>query len=176
MSAEIRDIPLPQKSAYQTALSVASWFALVAAGMAGLALLWEPRWNSLLALQRIDEYKQLTGYVLVGLLSFSLSLSLIKRRLHRVWSLRSLQLAHRILGVTMLILLILHAGFAHAGFLRATFTFTLLVVATGALLNLLPSRKLAQWGQWTTAIHIGVGCLLAALALMHLYFAYSYAA
>ena len=174
MSAEIRNLPAPPRTAYQTALSVTSWCALATAAVAAIALLWEPRWTSLLALQRLEEYSQFTGYTLVGLLVFALSLSLIKRRLHHANSLRGLQLAHRILGVTMLVILVLHAGFAHAGFLRATFTFTLLVIATGALLNLLPTRKLAQWGQWTTAIHIGVGCLLAALALMHLYFAYSY--
>ena len=51
----------------------------------------------------------------------------------------------------------------------------MLVVVAGALLNLLPGDKLASWGQWTTAVHIAAGCLLAALAVMHLYFVYAYA-
>ena len=100
---------------------------------------------------------------------------MIKRRLLSGTSLRVLQLAHRVLGLMMLAMLVLHAGFGHAGFLHATFAVTMLVVVAGALLNLLPSHRLGSWGQWTTALHIGAGCLLAALALMHLYFVYTYA-
>lgn len=165
----------PPKSTYQTALTVASWCALVGVTVSCVAWLLAPRWSALFALQQLQAYKQITGYTLVGLLSFDLSLALIKRRLVRGSSLRALQLAHRILGLMMLVLLVLHAGFAHAGFLHATFAVTMLVVVAGALLNLLPSRHLGSWGQWTTALHIGAGCLLAALALMHLYFVYRYA-
>lgn len=174
MNARSRRRAAP-KSAYQTALIVASWCALVGVFVSCIALLWPPRWTSLLALQRLDAYKQLTGYILVGLLSFDLSLALIKRRLLSGTSLRVLQIAHRVLGLMMLAMLVLHAGFGHAGFLHATFAVTMLVVVAGALLNLLPSHRLGSWGQWTTALHIGAGCLLAALALMHLYFVYTYA-
>lgn len=165
----------PPKSTYQTALTVASWCALIGVTVSCVAWLLAPRWSALFALQQLQAYKQITGYTLVGLLSFDLSLALIKRRLVRGSSLRALQLAHRILGLTMLVLLVLHAGFAHAGFLHATFAVTMLVVVAGALLNLLPSHHLGSWGQWTTALHIGAGCLLAALAVMHLYFVYRYA-
>lgn len=165
----------PPKSTYQTALTVASWCALIGVTVSCVAWLLAPRWSALFALQQLQAYKQITGYTLVGLLSFDLSLALIKRRLVRGSSLRALQLAHRILGLMMLVLLVLHAGFAHAGFLHATFAVTMLVVVAGALLNLLPSRHLGSWGQWTTALHIGAGCLLAALAVMHLYFVYRYA-
>lgn len=173
MNASLRR--LPPKSSYQTALTVASWCALVGVTVSCVAWLLAPRWSALFALQQLQAYKQITGYTLVGLLSFDLSLALIKRRLVRGSSLRALQLAHRILGLMMLVLLVLHAGFAHAGFLHATFAVTMLVVVAGALLNLLPSRHLGSWGQWTTALHIGAGCLLAALAVMHLYFVYRYA-
>ncbi len=173
MSASLRRPP--PKSTYQTALTVASWCALVGVAVSCVAWLLAPRWSALFALQQLQAYKQITGYTLVGLLSFDLSLALIKRRLVRGSSLRALQLAHRILGLTMLVLLVLHAGFAHAGFLHATFAVTMLVVVAGALLNLLPSHHLGSWGQWTTALHIGAGCLLAALAVMHLYFVYRYA-
>ena len=175
MSAPMRRLTAAPKSAYQSALTVASWCGLIGVAVSCIAWLWPPQWNSLVALQRLDVYKQLTGYILVGLLTFDLSLALIKRRLMRGSSLRALQLAHRVLGLTMLVLLILHAGFAHEGFLNATFAVTMLVVVAGALLNLLPSHRLGSWGQWTTALHIGAGCLLAALALMHLYFVYTYA-
>lgn len=173
MSASLQR--LPPKSAYQTALTVASWCALVGVAVSCIAWLWSPRWTALFALQQLEAYKQLTGYTLVGLLGFDLSLALIKRRLVRGSSLRALQIAHRVLGLTMLALLVLHAGFAHAGFLNVTFAVTMLVVVAGALLNLLPSHRLGSWGQWSTALHIGAGCLLAALAVMHLYFVYTYA-
>ncbi len=175
MSASLNRLQAPPKSAYQTALTVASWCALIGVTLSCVAWLLTPRWNALFALQQLQAYKQVTGYTLVGLLSFDLSLALIKRRLMRGSSLRALQLAHRVLGLTMLALLVLHAGFAHAGFLHATFAVTMLVVVAGAVLNLLPSHRLGSWGQWTTALHIGAGCLLAALAVMHLYFVYSYA-
>ncbi len=174
MNSQARQLPR-SRSAYQTALMVASWCALIGVIVACIAWLWPPRLNALVPLQRMDAYKQLTGYILVGLLSFDLSLALIKRRLVRAMWLRTLQLAHRILGLAMLVMLVLHAGFAHAGFLHATFAITMLVVVAGAALNLLPGEKLATWGQWTTALHIAAGCLLAALAAMHLYFVYTYA-
>jgi len=164
----------PARTAYQTALVVASWTALAGVSIACIAWLWGPRVESLTALQRLHAYKQVTGYCLVGLLAFDLSLALIKRRLIGGGAQRVLQLAHRILGLTMLVLLVMHAGFAHAGFLHATFAVTMLVVAAGALLNLLPAKRLGTWGQWTTALHICAGCLLAALGVMHLYFVYAY--
>jgi hypothetical protein len=163
------------RSAYRTALAVASWCGLAGVAVSCIAWLWPPRWDPLIALQRMDAYKQLTGYVLVGLLGFDLSLALIKRRLTGGTAQRTLQLAHRILGLTMLGMLVLHAGFAHTGFLHLTFAVTMLVVVAGAVLNLLPAQRLGTWGQWTTAVHIAAGCLLAALALMHLYFVYSHA-
>lgn len=175
MSTEPRRLSASHRSSYQIALSVASWCALTGVVISCAAWLWPPRWEALVALQRLHIYKLVTGYVLVGLLSFDLSLALIKRRLVRSASLRVLQISHRVLGLMMLMLLVLHAGFAHEGFLHATFGVTMLVVVAGALLNLLPSHRLASWGQWTTALHIGAGCLLAALALMHLYFVYRYA-
>ena len=164
----------PPRTAYQTALVAASWTAIVGVSIACIAWLWGPRVESLTALQRLHAYKQFTGYTLVGLLTFDLSLALIKRRLIGGRAQRTLQLAHRLLGLTMLILLVMHAGFAHAGFLHATFAVTMLVVAAGALLNLLPAKRLGTWGQWTTALHICAGCLLAALGVMHLYFVYAY--
>lgn len=167
--------PIVTRSAYQKALAAASWIALVGVALACIAWLWSPRVATLTSLQRLHAYKQFTGYTLVGLLTFDLSLALIKRRLIGGRAQRVLQLSHRFLGLTMLILLVLHAGFAHAGFLHATFAVTMLVVAAGALLNLLPASRLGTWGQWTTAFHICAGCLLAALGVMHLYFVYAYA-
>ena len=172
----IARMPATPRTAYQTALVVASWIALGGVAISCVAWLLQPQWNALTALQRLSAYKQVTGYVLVGLLAFDLSLALIKRRLVQGQWQRALQLAHRILGLTMLALLVLHAGFAHTGFLHFTFAVTMFVVVVGALLNLLPGRRLATWGQWTTAAHIGAGCLLGALALMHLYLVYRYAA
>ncbi|MCC7248437.1 MAG: hypothetical protein IT473_07430 [Lysobacter sp.] len=174
MSTSTPPLP-PPRTTYQTALSTASWSAVVGVSVACLAWLWPPHLAPLIAWQRLDPYKQWTGYILVGLLAFDLSLALIKRRLVASGSLRALQLAHRILGLTMLALLVMHAGFAHQGFLNFAFFTTMLVVLAGAVLNLLPSRYLGSWGQWTTAFHIGAGCMLAALALMHLYFVYTYA-
>ncbi len=40
-------------------------------------------------------------------------------------------------------------------------------------LNLLPSHRLGTRGQWATALHSAAGCLLAALALMHLHFVHT---
>ena len=165
----------PPRSAYQIALVTASWCALGGVALAFIAWLWPPQWSSLVELQRLDAYKQLTGYVLVGLLVFDLSLALIKRRLVGGTAQRTLQIAHRFLGLTMLALLVLHAGFAHAGFLHVTFAVTMVVVVAGAALNLLPAHRIGTFGQWSTALHIGAACLLAALALMHLYFVYTYA-
>ena len=101
-------------------------------------------------------------------------LALIKRRLTSPMALRTLQLTHRFLGLSMLVLLVLHAGFVHQGYLTVTFLITMLVVVAGAVLNLLPGHRLPTWGQWTTALHIAAGCLLGALAVMHLYFVYTY--
>ena len=162
--------------AYQATLALASWSALALVALACIALSMRLQWSDLLALQRIGTYKQVTGYALVAALGFDLSLALIKRRLTSALALRALQIAHRVLGLSMLVLLVLHAGFVHQGYLTATFLVTMLVVVAGALLNLLPGRRLATWGQWTTALHIAAGCVLGALALMHLYFVFAYTA
>ena len=160
--------------AYQVSLSLASWSALACVTIACIALLLRLQWSDLLALQRIETYKQVTGYALVAALAFDLSLALIKRRLTSPMALRTLQLTHRFLGLSMLLLLVLHAGFVHQGYLTVTFLITMLVVVAGAVLNLLPGHRLPTWGQWTTALHIAAGCLLGALAVMHLYFVYTY--
>ncbi len=175
MSAQSSSVSPRARSAYQTTLMLASWCAVIGVTISCIAWLWPPHLKPLIALQRLDPYKQWTGYILVGLLSFDLSLALIKRQLVRGSYLRTLQIAHRVLGLAMLAMLVMHAGFAHQGFLNFAFLVTMLVVLAGALLNLLPSRYLGSWGQWTTVLHIGAGCLLAALALMHLYFVYTYA-
>lgn len=174
LAAPARPKPRP-RSRYQLVLMIASWSALCGVTLSCIAWLLQPDWDALTALQRLEPYKQVTGYVLVGLLSFDLSLALIKRRLVQGNWQRGLQIAHRALGLTMLGMLVLHAGFSHAGFLHFTFAVTMFVVIAGALFNLLPGRRLVTWGQWTTAVHIGAGCLLGALAVMHLYFVYSYA-
>lgn len=174
MTAQTRGMT-PPRSVYQTALMGISWCALIGTAVACIAWFWLPQLSSLVVLQRMDAHKQISGYILVGLLAFDLSVAPIKRRLVRDCWLRKLQLAHRILGLTVLVLLVIHSGFEHAGFLRATFGITMLVIATGAVFDLLPFVKAASWGQWTTAIHIVAGCLFAALAAMHLYFVYCYA-
>lgn len=161
---------------YQTTLALASWSALALVAIACIALLLRPQWSDLVALQRIEAYKQVTGYTLVAALAFDLSLALIKPRLASAWALRALQITHRVLGLSMLVLLVLHAGFVHQGYLTVTFLVTMLVVIAGALLNLLPGHRLGTWGQWTTALHIAAGCLLGALAVMHLYFVFAYTA
>ena len=164
-----------RKSTYQSALTLTSWCALMGVFISWVALIWPPRWNGLLALQRLEAYKQLTGYILVCLLGFGLLLAVIKRQLVGAKSQRVLQLMHRGFGLGMLGMLVLHGGVNHQGFLHATFVVTMVVVVAGALVNLLPGHKVVSWGQWTTALHIGAGCLLAALALMHLYFIYKFA-
>lgn len=164
-----------RKSAYQSALAVATWCALMGVTMSCAAMLWPPHWNGLVALQRLEIYKQLTGYILVFLLGFDLLFAVIKRLLIGAKSQRPLQLMHRTFGLAMLGMLVLHAGFSHQGFLHATFVVTMVVVVAGALMNVFPSHKVASWGQLTTVLHIGAGCLLSALALMHLYFVYNFA-
>ncbi len=166
---------MPAAGGYQTALRSLALMALACVALGLLGWLWPPRWNGLLALQRLDSYKQVTGYVLVALLAFDLCLALIKRRLRRSLWQRTLQLSHRILGVLMLIVLVLHSGFSHTGFLQAAFVLTLTVVLLGGVINLIPPKRLATWGQWTIATHITLACLLGAVAVMHLYFIYRYA-
>jgi hypothetical protein len=167
--------PAVTPAGYRAWLAIASSAALACAACAVPALIWPPRWASLVALQRLETYKQLTGYVLIALLVFGLSLSLFKRWLDGPRALRALQLTHRALGLFMLAGLVAHAGFAHAGFLRATFVLTLVLVVAGGVPNLLTSRSLAKWGQWSTALHISIACIVTALALVHVYFATAYA-
>jgi hypothetical protein len=175
MNAPLPLLARTPRSAYQRALSVISCAALIGVSAAVIAWSWPFSWTPLVSLQRLDAYKQWTGYILVAALSFDVSLALLKRRLRQGAALRALQITHRSLGVGMLVLLVLHAGFTHQGFLSFTFFVMLLVVVAGAALNTLPGRFMGFLGPWAISIHIAAACLLAALAALHLWFVFRYA-
>jgi methionine sulfoxide reductase heme-binding subunit len=175
MNAQPQMLARTPRSPYQRALSAISCAALVGVSIACIAWAWPLAWAPLVSMQRLDAYKQWTGYILVVVLGFDVSLALIKRRLRQGGALRGLQIAHRSMGVLMLVLLVLHAGFTHQGFLSFAFMVMLLVVVAGAALNTLPGRFMGFLGPWAISIHIAAAVLLAALAVLHLWFVFRYA-
>ena len=129
-------------------------------------------------------YKQLTGYILLGLIALSGALSLRKRwKKARVGNLDNWRYAHTILGLIALVGLIVHTGFR----LGENLSFVLMVVfllatLTGSLVGVFMSRnhhwtdlKLTQHRVWWSRVHYGLLWLLPALLGFHILSSYFFA-
>lgn len=163
-------------SGYRRSLRVASLISVCVAVLAiSLALVANEDADWLISLQRSTLYKQWTGYTALLLLAAGLCLSVFKRHANAGWQ-RPLQLAHRYMGTLMAVLVIAHAGLYARGFLAWLLWLTISSAVLGALVNFYPGKRQASWGQLTVAVHILTGCIMAGLAIIHVYFVYQYRA
>lgn len=129
-------------------------------------------------------YKQLTGYILLGLVFLAGTLSIRKRwKRLSVGNLDNWRFAHTILGLIALVALIVHTGFR----LGDNLSFLLMVVfllatLTGSLVGVFMSRnhhwtdlKLTQYRAWWSRVHYSLLWLLPALLGFHILSSYYFA-
>ncbi len=129
-------------------------------------------------------YKQLTGYILLGLVFLAGALSARKRwKRLKIGNLDNWRYAHTILGLVALVALIVHTGFR----LGENLSFVLMVVfllatLTGSLVGVFMSRnhhwtdlKLTQYRAWWSRVHYSLLWLLPALLGFHILSSYYFA-
>lgn len=173
--------PRPQRvsaaRSHRAAESTAvAWFALAAVLVLELALALLPQGLQLSPLQATPLFKQLTGYTLVTLMVLAMFFGRVRRwgPLARRRSLASD--LHQLGGVLILLLLGAHVGQHPSGFLLYLFHCMAYAVAAGAVRPVLARRIGREASTALLAVHISLSCLVAAAALVHLYFVYAYTA
>lgn len=120
--------------------------------------------------------KQVSGYALVALLSFAIAFGSLRRMPVLARHARRLNTVHQVGGVLMLALLAAHVGQRPSGFLLLLFHGMALACGAGAARALLGTKGGRRASTALLAVHIGGSCLVAAGALLHLYFVYAYTA
>ena len=127
-------------------------------------------------LQATRLFKQVSGYSLVTLLAFSVTFGSLRRMPALAAHLRRMNTVHQVGGVLMLMLLAAHVGQRPSGFLLFLFHGMAMASGAGAWRALLGARAGRRASTALLAVHIGGACLVAAGALLHLYFVYAYTA
>lgn len=133
------------------------------------ALLLHPLQSSVL-------FKQVSGYAMVVLMAFAMLYGALRRRAALAPRVRILNELHQFGGLLVLVLLGLHAGRAPGGFLLALMHATALGLAAGALRSMFGARLGRAASTFLLLLHIALGCLVSAAAVVHLYFVYAYTA
>lgn len=141
-----------------------------------LAVLAFPHAMLVSPLQATPLFKQVSGYSLVTLLVFSVTFGSLRRMTALAAHLRRLNTVHQVGGVLMLMLLAAHVGQRPSGFLLFLFHGMAMASGAGAWRALLGARAGRRMSSALLAVHIGGACLVAAGALLHLYFVYAYTA
>ncbi|MCG2592798.1 hypothetical protein LZ009_08375 [Ramlibacter sp. XY19] len=153
-----------------------AWCGLLLVLALEVALLFFPQALRLHPVQGTGLFKQLTGYTMCALLAFALALGWLRRLPGMERRARALTALHQASGPVLLLLLGSHAGQAPGGFLLCVFHGMALAVAAGALRTVLGTRAARKASVALLAVHISVSCMVAAGAVLHLYFVYVYAA
>lgn len=126
--------------------------------------------------QSSAPFKMASGYAMVALLAFAMGFGALRRLPALAPHVRRLHELHQVAGLAIVVLLALHIGQRPTGFLLGTFHVMALGVACGALRTLMGARTGRATSAGLLGIHIAASCLVAAAALVHLYFVYAYTA
>ena len=120
-------------------------------------------------------YKQVTGYLLLILMSFLIALLAIKRRLKTTQAMVQLLGYHQVAGLIMLGVLALHAGFSLQGYL-GLLSWLIAAMALIGVLLIKPIKALQRPREKSIAVsvHIALAFIAYATALVHIYFVWAY--
>ena len=121
-------------------------------------------------------FKQLTGYIMLALIAAAMAFGALRRLPAFAARQRGFHGLHQFGGLLILLLLASHAGPGASGFLLGIFHAMALAATAGALRVVLSPLVGRRGTQALLAVHIGLSCLVAAAALVHLYFVYAYTA
>lgn len=153
-----------------------AWCVLLFTLLLQAALALYPEALKLGPIQSSAVFKIVSGYAMLALLAFAMGFGALRRLPALAPHVRRLHELHQVAGLAILVLLALHAGQRPTGFLLATFHAMALGVACGALRTLVGARTGRAASAGLVGIHIAASCLVAAAALLHLYFVYAYTA
>jgi hypothetical protein len=153
-----------------------AWFALLLVLAVEVALLFFPQALRLSPVQGTPLFKQVSGYSMCTLLAFGLALGWVRRMPWMAKRARVLGKLHQASGLALLLLLGTHMGQAPSGFLLCVFHGMACSIGFGALRTVLGTRASRGVATGLLALHISLSCLVAAGAVLHVYFVYVYAA
>jgi len=153
-----------------------AWCGLLLVVVLEVALLFFPQALRVSPVQATPLFKQFSGYSMCALLAFALGSGWLRRLPVMAGWLRVLGVLHQACGIVILLLLGSHMGQAPSGFLACVFHGMACSVAAGGLRTVLATRAGRRVATGLLALHISMSCLVAAGAVLHLYFVYVYAA
>ncbi|RYF17014.1 MAG: hypothetical protein EOO30_08635 [Comamonadaceae bacterium] len=153
-----------------------AWCVLLFTLLLQAALALYPAALKLGAIQSSAAFKIASGYTMLALLAFAFGFGALRRLPALAPHVRRLHELHQVAGLAIVVLLALHVGQRPTGFLLGTFHAMALGVACGALRTLVGPRAGRAASAGLLGIHIAASCLVAAAALLHLYFVYAYTA
>ena len=152
-----------------------TYYALIGLGIICLILLQATvtglRWEKVFLLQQRNDYKQITGYVLLLLIAYQWYLGL--SRYHDKQFIKKIAI-HKSIGLTLPLGFYFHAmqyGHAYQIFMWVLF----IVCCLTAYLNPEVVRlRFANWPLYWFVLHITLSSLLTVLLIYHLYVVYDY--
>jgi hypothetical protein len=121
-------------------------------------------------------FRQVTGYTMLALMVAAMAFGALRRLPAVAARQRTFHGLHQFGGLLVLVLLASHAGPGASGFLLGVFHTMALAAATGGLRVVLGPLIGRRGTKALLAVHIGLSCLVAAAALVHLYLVYAYTA
>lgn len=121
-----------------------------------------------------DTFMQITGYLQLTILLLLVSFQPIKKMLSSNISMFSLNVIHASLGMSFLMLNIIHITKLPSGYLVILHLLLYLTVITGAGLLVLKSYISPRLRNVTLNLHIASSFVTLTTALVHIYFVYIY--
>ena len=153
-----------------------AWCILVAVLVIEGVARFQPDVLALGTFQSRTWFKQVSGYTMLALLAFAMAFGWLRRLPAFASRQQAFHGLHQFGGLLILLLLASHAGAGASGFLRGIFHAMALAVAAGALRVVLGPLAGRSGSRALLSVHIGLSCLVAAAALLHLYLVYAYTA
>jgi hypothetical protein len=154
-----------------------AWLAVLVVLLLEAAVLFAPHAMLVNPLQATVLAKRISGYAMFTLLAFAMGYGWLRRVPAMAAHLRALGSLHQASGLLILLLLGAHVGARPSGFLLAIFHAMAIALGAGAIRTALGRRSPRGPRGLSTGLlvlHITLACLVAAGALLHLYFVYAY--
>jgi hypothetical protein len=123
-----------------------------------------------------SAFRTVSGYTMLALLAFAIAFGWVRRLPAMARQHRRLNEIHQLGGLFLLVLLAFHAAGRPTGFLLVLLHAMSLGLAAGALRTVLGTRIGRRASTTLLTLHISLSCLVAAAALLHLWFVLAYTA
>ena len=151
-----------------------AWCVLLVAVLLEVAVLWRPQALLLGPVQNTVWFKTVTGYTMLALLAFAIAFGWVRRLPAMARQHRKLNEVHQVVGLAILVLLAFHGAGRPGGFLFVLLHAMAIALAAGALRGILGTRGGRGAAMALLMLHISLSFLVAAAALLHLWFVIAY--